>query len=159
MPDKFIRPFAGRPMISWPIETALASGLFARVIVSTEDEQIADVARRYGAEVQFLGRSATAGDLSSLIGVLAEVQKRFSEHEINDELICCLSATAALTTPARLHDGHRLIATGSWDSVFPVVAYSAPIQRALIRSTDGATELVDPGACRISSAGFRAAVP
>ncbi len=151
IPRKNIRDFAGRPMIAWPIAAAIASQLFDRVIVSTDDEEIANVARGSGAEVPFLRSAATADDHTGLIDVLGEVQDRLTEMGFDPELICCLLATAALTTPERLSEGRDLIEAGDWDSVFPVVAYGAPIQRALARATDGATAMVDPAAYTVRS--------
>lgn len=151
IPRKNIRPFAGRPMIAWPIQAAHESGLFTRVIVSTEDEEIAATARAAGAEVPFLRSAVTADDHTGLIDVLEEVQARLAESGDDPDLICCLLATAALTTAARLQQGLALMREGDWDAAFPVVAFGSPIQRALARRSDGATDMIDPDAYGVRS--------
>lgn len=146
IPRKNIRPFAGRPMIAWPIQAARESGLFRRIIVSTDDEEIAAAARDAGAEVPFLRSAATADDHTGLIDVLGEVQDRLAESGDDPDLTCCVLATAALTTAARLRQGLDLMCADDWDAVFPVVAFGSPIQRALARQADGSTGMIDPGA-------------
>ena len=132
IPRKNIRTFRGEPIISYAIRAALESGVFAEVMVSTDDEEIADVARQHGAQVPFLRTGATAGDRATTLDVLVEVLDSYRRLGRNFETLCCLYPTAALTGPEALKAGAaRLQAEAAAECVLPVVAYSYPIQRAL----------------------------
>tara|TARA_R110000787_G_scaffold42850_10_gene105116 strand:+ start:2612 stop:3319 length:708 start_codon:yes stop_codon:yes gene_type:complete len=144
IPRKNIRPFAGRPMLAWPVAAARDSGLFDTVMVSTEDTAIADAARAAGAEVPFLRSPATADDHSTLLDVLAEVVAAYQDRGQTFDAVCCLLATAALVTPDGLQRGHQLFRSGDFDSVFPVVRFGSPIQRALRRDAAGHTAMLAP---------------
>lgn len=144
VPGKNVRPFHGRPMLGWPVRAALDSGLFEAVMVSTEDEGIAEIARGQGAEVPFLRAPATADDQAGLMAVLGEVLEAFEARSERFDAVCCILATAALVTPARLREGLSVFRLGDWDGVYPVLAYPHPIQRALTRAEDGLTTLIDP---------------
>ncbi len=144
IPRKNIRDFAGRPILAWPIAAARDSGLFDTVMVSTEDDAIADAARAAGAEVPFLRSPATADDHSTLLDVLAEVVAAYRDQGRTFDTVCCLLATAALVTPEGLKHGHELFASGEFDSVFPVVRFGSPIQRALRRDAAGQTAMLAP---------------
>lgn len=144
VPGKNTRLFHGRPMLGWPIATARESGLFARVMVSTEDETVAALAREQGAEAPFLRDPATADDRAGLTEVLGEVVEAFEARGEQFDAVCCLLATAALITPARLREGLELLRSGDWAGAYPVLPYAPPIQRALIRAGNGATKLENP---------------
>ncbi|WP_122467836.1 pseudaminic acid cytidylyltransferase [Brevundimonas lutea] len=144
VPGKNVRPFHGRPMLGWPVQAALDSNLFHTVMVSTEDEAVARIACAEGAEVPFLRSSATADDRAGLMSVLAEVLETWEARGEAFDAVCCLLATAALATPARLREGLSLYRMGDWDGVYPVLAYPHPIERATRRETDGRTTLIDP---------------
>lgn len=144
IPRKNIRDFAGRPILAWPIAAARDSGLFDTVMVSTEDDEIAAVARDAGAEVPFLRSPATADDHSTLLDVLAEVVATYQARGQTFDTVCCLLATAALVTPDGLKRGHDLFRSGEFDSVFPVVRFGSPIQRALRRDAAGHTAMLAP---------------
>lgn len=144
IPRKNIRAFAGRPILAWPIAAARDSGLFDTVMVSTEDTAIADAARAAGAEVPFLRSPATADDHSTLLDVLAEVVATYRDRGQSFDTVCCLLATAALVTPEGLNHGHDLFRSGDFDSVFPVVRFGSPIQRALRRDAAGHTAMLAP---------------
>lgn len=144
IPRKNIRDFAGRPILAWPIAAARDSGLFDTVMVSTEDDEIAAVARDAGAEVPFLRSPATADDHSVLLDVLGEVVAAYQARGQTFDTVCCLMATAALVTSNGLKRGHQLFQTGEFDSVFPVVRFGSPIQRALRRDAAGHTAMLAP---------------
>lgn len=144
IPRKNIRLFAGRPVLCWPIKTALDSGLFATVMVSTEDEEIAEVARKAGAEVPFLRSPETADDHAALLDVLAEVVARYAAQDQRFDTVCCILPTAMLVSAEGLRRGHDMFATGAYDSVFPVAPFPAPIQRALHRNADGMVSMFQP---------------
>lgn len=132
IPRKNIRTFHGEPIISYAIRAALESGEFAEVMVSTDDEEIADVARKCGAQVPFLRSAANSGDRATTLEVLVEVVDSYRRLGRDFETLCCLYPTAVLTAPAALRTGAaRLQAENDAECVLPVVAYSYPIQRAL----------------------------
>ena len=131
IPGKNIRPFCEQPIIAYSIQTAIASTLFDRILVSTDSDEIATIAREYGAEVPFLRSSQTADDYSTLIDVLQEVVSQLASLGETYQEICCLLPTAPLVTAERLHDAYRLFTERGYDSVFPIVRFGYPIQRAL----------------------------
>jgi N-acylneuraminate cytidylyltransferase len=144
IPRKNIRLFAGRPILAWPVKAALDSELFDTVMVSTEDDEIARVAREAGAETPFLRSRETADDHSSLLDVLAEVVATYRARGEMFDTICCILPTATLVTADRLGTGHAMFETGAFDSVFPVTRFPAPIQRALRRDADGMISMFQP---------------
>lgn len=131
IPRKNIRDFWGKPIIAYVIETALKSTLFDEVMVSTEDEEIAHIAVQYGANVPFLRSAKNANDYAGTTDVLLEV---LATYERKGQIFahgCCLYPTAPLLTPELLHRGWGLLSEQKYDTVFPVLRHSAPIQRAL----------------------------
>ena len=105
IPRKNIREFAGKPMIAWSIEAARASDCFNRIIVSTEDEEIAEVARQWGAEVPFMRPAELADDHTATIPVIAHAIEWLSEHGQAPDQVCCVYATAPFTQPEDLCRG------------------------------------------------------
>ena len=144
LPGKNIRDFAGKPMLTWSVETALESGLFDTVMVSTDSEEIAAVARTAGATVPFLRSAETADDHAILLDVMAEVVDRYDQNGQRFDRLCCILPTAPLLRPSTLKHAAGLMAAGDFDTVFPVVAFSYPIQRALRRDADGHTAMRQP---------------
>lgn len=141
---KNIRDFAGRPMLAWPVQAARASDLFDTVMVSTDDAAIAEVAQAAGADIPFMRRDETANDHAGLMDVLCEVVTDFQQRGQTFDAVCCILATAVFVTPARLLQGYQLLESGNFDSVFPVVRYGSPIQRALRRDATGRTAMLTP---------------
>ncbi len=131
IPGKNIRPFLGKPALAWPIEAALKSSCFSEVMVSTDDEAIAAVARQYGADVPFMRSSETANDHATLADVVKEVLNRYAEQGKTFDNVCCLLATAFSITPESLQEACKLLEKPSADGVMPVVRFGFPIQRAL----------------------------
>ena len=144
IPRKNIKVFKGKPIIAYSIEKALVSGLFKEVMVSTEDEEIAEIARRFGASVPFFRSTETAGDLATTMDVLEEVTKRYEEQQQIFDLICCIYPTAPLLTIEQLKKGHRQLLQGDFDVVLPVVPFSYPVWRGLKRAEDGKTSMYWP---------------
>lgn len=141
---KNIRLFDGRPILAWPVEAALRSGVFATVMVSTEDEEVAGIARDAGAETPFLRSAETADDHSTLLDVLAEVVSAYHARGQRFDAVCCILPTATMLTADRLRAGGEMFATGAFDSVFAVSAFAAPIQRAMRRDEDGVFSMFQP---------------
>lgn len=144
LPGKNIRDFAGKPMLAWSVEAALQSGLFDTVIVSTDSEEIAEVARTAGASVPFLRSARTADDHAIILDVMAEVVERYEAEGHRFDRLCCILATAPLLRAATLKFGADLMDGGEFDTVFPVVAFDYPIQRALRRDEAGRTAMRQP---------------
>lgn len=136
IPGKNIKSFLGKPIITYSIEAALQSGIFQEVMVSTDDETIAEVARKAGAKIPFLRSAETSNDFSTTADVLAEVLQSYQQHGSQFDYACCLYPTAPFVTPIRLQDAWKLIQQHNADSVIPVTAFSFPIWRAFLIKDD-----------------------
>lgn len=129
IPRKNIRPFLGKPMICYSIEAALASGAFSEVMVSTDDPEIAQIARETGAAVPFLRSEENAGDFASTDDVIREVLLAYEARGIHFDRFCCIYPTAPFITAQKLKAAMDLLETE--ESVMPVTAFSFPPQRGL----------------------------
>jgi pseudaminic acid cytidylyltransferase len=143
IPRKNVRAFAGQPIIAWSIRAALDSGLFDTVMVSTDDAEIANAARAAGAVTPFMRTAQTSNDQAGIMEVLAEVAASYEAEGQSFDTLCCLLATAPLTTPGRLAEGAALMDQGA-EAVVPVAPFDYPIQRALRRAADGRVAMMDP---------------
>lgn len=144
IPRKNIRLFAGRPIISYPIAAALESGCFDEVMVSTDDQEIATIAREHGASVPFLRSAENSTDHAGSDEVFAEVIRRYHAEGRRYEFACGVYPTAALVTPERLRAGwDRLLADPALTTVLPVQRFSFPIQRA-VAIRDGRLAMFQP---------------
>jgi N-acylneuraminate cytidylyltransferase len=146
IPRKNIKPFCGLPMIAHSIAIAVKSGLFDRIIVSTDDEEIAAVARQHGAEVPFMRPAELSDDFTSTIAVVAHATRWLIDHPGDSELeaVCCLYATAPFVQPEDLASGWQILRTGSWLYAFSVTDFAAPIFRSFKQNTDGGLEMFFP---------------
>jgi N-acylneuraminate cytidylyltransferase len=144
LPGKNIRCFRGRPMVCWSVASALGSGAFDTVMVSTDDPKIAAVAREAGAEVPFWRSAEAAGDYATTSQVLLEVLQRYREGGEDYDLACCLYPTAPFVQPADLASGRGRLLESAFDVVMPVAAFSYPIWRSLDRDADGRVTLNFP---------------
>lgn len=132
IPNKNIKHFLGKPVIAYSIETAIKTGLFDEIMVSTDSEQIMKIALKYGAKVPFLRSPETAGDFATLSDVVGEVLTNYDDKfNLKFDNICCLLATAPLVKPGDLITSYNLLLKSGLDAVFPIVKYDYPIQRAL----------------------------
>ncbi|OQA95961.1 MAG: CMP-N,N'-diacetyllegionaminic acid synthase [Bacteroidetes bacterium ADurb.Bin217] len=131
IPRKNIKPFHGKPIIAYSIEAALQSGLFTEVMVSTDDEEIAAIAKEHGATVPFYRSSETANDFAHLGQVVEEVLTEYAKRRIEFDYFCCLLPTAPFITHTRISQAFDVLTQQHFFSVYPVVQYSYPIQRAL----------------------------
>lgn len=144
IPRKNIRPFCGKPMLAWSIEAARASECFERIIVSTDDEEIASIARDQGAEVPFMRPTSLATDHIGTIEVIQHAINWCIGQRQGPETVCCLYPTAPFVRGKDLKLGHALLSQQGDGYVVPVTTYPAPIQRALHLSTDQRVEMFDP---------------
>lgn len=143
IPLKNIKPFLGKPIMAYSIETALRCNLFDEVMVSTDDEEIANTAIKYGAKVPFLRSSKTADDFATTPDVLLEVISEYTRLETNFTKGCCIYATAPFISPEKLANAYQILIEQQFDSVFPVLKFSYPIQRAL-KIADGKASMINP---------------
>ena len=143
IPRKNIRPFLGKPVIAYSIAAALQSGLFDEVMVSTDDEEIAEVARQYGAKVPFMRSATTADDYATTADVMLEVLECYKKQGIEFDTLCCVYSTAPFVTADSLKSAYHLLAEKKFDAVFTAVAYSYPVQRGL-KIDDGKIRMVWP---------------
>jgi len=142
IPRKNLKLFNGEPMIVVSIRKALASGLFERVVVSTDDDEIADVARAHGADVPFL-RPADLAD--AYTGTAAVIQHAIRALDQRYDFTCCLYATAPLLQARFLRQGFlALQAAPDKSYAFSVCGFGFPIQRALLIKDDGSLDSMHP---------------
>lgn len=141
---KNIREFAGVPVIAYSIRAALAAGCFDEVMVSTDDVEIAEVARSYGAEVPFMRSAATSDDYATTADVLREVLGRYARLGRRFDTLCCIYATAPFVTAGRLADACSMVERGECEAAFTCVEYSYPVQRGLVIGSDGKVAMRHP---------------
>jgi N-acylneuraminate cytidylyltransferase len=146
IPRKNIREFCGKPMIAWSIEAAQTSQCFDHIIVSTDDAEIADVARQWRAEVPFMRPVDLANDFAGTTPVVAHVVEWFANQNLELGAVCCLYATAPFVQSADLRQGLDLLReTPSDRFVFTATTYAYPIQRALkINPRSGQVQMWQP---------------
>ncbi len=136
IPKKNIRDFHGKPIIAYSIEAALSAGIFEEVMVSTDSEEIADIARKYGAQVPFMRSAETSGDYATTADVLLEVLAEYEKRGRSFQYLSCIYPTAPFVTAARLREAYDLIIEKKAMTVMPVVAFSYPPQRGYIMAND-----------------------
>lgn len=151
IPKKNIKLFLGKPIIAYSIEIALSSGLFDKVIVSTDDAEIANIAIKYGAEVPFLRPSGLAGDFLGIHEVVGHAVKWLEDNGALVDYACCLFATAPLLQKKYLLEGFDLIKTGAWDSVIGATKFTYPIFRSFEKLPGGGLKMFFPEAYSLRS--------
>lgn len=144
IPRKNIKPFCGKPVIIWSIEAAIYSGCFDRIIVSTDDEEIADVARTHGAEVPFMRPSELSDDHTGTTPVIAHAIEWQCKNGITPLAACCIYATAPFLRAEDLRRGLEDLKKTGADYVFSVTRYEFPVQRAIRIANSGRVEMLFP---------------
>ncbi|MFU8781256.1 MAG: pseudaminic acid cytidylyltransferase [Kiritimatiellia bacterium] len=144
IPQKNIKPFCGKPMMAWSIEAALQSNCFKQVIVSTDDMEIAEVARQYGAAVPFMRPARLSDDHTGTIPVIRHAIEWLRDQGIEVQQVCCLYATAPFVSVEDLRRGRDLLEAEGVDYAFSVTSYAFPIQRALRITASGRIEMFQP---------------
>ena len=137
IPRKNVKPFMGKPIIAYSIETALKSGLFDEVMVSTDDPEIAEIAKLYGAQVPFLRSEETANDYATILDVLKEVINRYKDLGRDFDNMCCYFATAPLVNGEDIVRAYKLLNDSPFTVIYPVVPFSYTIWRCLDVAEDG----------------------
>ncbi len=132
IPRKNIKDFLGKPIIAYSIEAALQSGVFDEVMVSTDDAEIAEIAKKYGAKVPFMRSEATSNDYATTADVLREVLDNYESRERNFDMVCCIYPTAPFISAAKLNTAMTELEKSDADAIVPVVRFSFPPQRGFI---------------------------
>ncbi|MDE6662656.1 MAG: pseudaminic acid cytidylyltransferase [Lachnospiraceae bacterium] len=136
IPGKNIKEFLGKPIICYSIEAALTSGIFDEVMVSTDDEQIADIAKKTGAAVPFMRSDKTADDYATTDDVLMEVLETYEKNGRTFDYMACIYPTAPFVTAEKLKSAIGLLKEKDADGVMPVVRFSFPPQRGMVVHDD-----------------------
>lgn len=137
IPRKNVKPFLGKPMLAYSIDTSMKSGLFHEIMVSTDDEEIAKVAKQYGAAVPFMRSAETASDFATTNDVLKEVLSKYKEMGQEFDNFCCFYATAPLVQAKDVVAAYERLQQSDFVCVYPVVQFSYPIWRCLDLADDG----------------------
>ncbi len=143
IPKKNIREFCGKPMISWTIKEAKKSKLFDEIVVSTEDQEIADIAKEYGATIPFKRPIELADDFSTTHSVVLHGIKSLLNLSWDFDMVCCLYPCSPFITYQDLIATYNLLKENNSLYVYPVTPYSHPIQRAMSLSSNNKLEYVD----------------
>ena len=130
IPKKNIRPFCGKPIIAYSIAAALACDVIDEVMVSTDSEEIAAIAREYGANVPFLRSAAASSDTATTADVLEEVLTEYEKRGRHFDRFACIYPTAPFVTARKLTDAAAALDASQADGILTVVRYSYPPQRA-----------------------------
>jgi pseudaminic acid cytidylyltransferase len=144
IPRKNIKHFMGKPMLAYAIEAALSSGLFDEVMVSTDDNEIADIASTFGAKIPFLRSETTANDFATTRDVLLEVIDEYKKQGKEFDEFACIYPCVPFLTSEILCQAHESFSSNKADSLIPVVKYSFPIQRAMKIGSDGMLSFREP---------------
>lgn len=137
IPRKNVKQFLGKPILAYSIEAALATGLFDEVMVSTDDEEIAKIAKQYGAIVPFMRSEETANDYATTDDVLREVVTKYDELGVKFDNFCCIYATAPMVQSKDIISAYHKLIQSDFTIVYPVVVFSYPIWRCLDLAKDG----------------------
>jgi len=145
IPRKNIKFFLGKPIIAYSIEAALQSNLFDEVMVSTDDDEIAEIAKKYGAKIPFLRSTKNADDFATTVDVINEVLQLYNKQKAKVfKTACCIYPTAPFVSEIKLKEAFDLLLKKNFDCVFPVMEFSFPIQRALKKDADNKMTLFQP---------------
>lgn len=132
IPHKNIKEFCGKPIIEYSIEAAKQAGIFDTVMVSTDDNKIAEIAKNAGAEVPFMRSEETSNDYATTADVLMKVLEKYKERGIRYENACCIYPTAPFVTGYKLRQAMEMLVKEKKDSVMPVVPFSFPPLRGMV---------------------------
>jgi pseudaminic acid cytidylyltransferase len=144
IPKKNIRNLGGKPAIAYPIELALSAKIFERVIVTTDDVEIADVSREYGAEVPFIRKPELSDDFALTIDVISDAVRQLRQMGGIFDYVCCLYPVTPLLKPQRIVQSLEILQEGNWDYVFPAIEFPSPIERGFKKSKSGQIEFRFP---------------
>lgn len=144
IPRKNVKDFCGKPMIAWSIEAAKASGCFDKIIVSTDDREIAAIAIQFGAEIPFIRPAALSDDYTGTIPVIRNAVEWLNQNDATVDYACCIYATAPFILPEDLKQGLQLIKDAGSSYAFSVTSYAFPIQRSVRITKNGRVAMFNP---------------
>lgn len=144
IPRKNIKPFHGMPMIAYAIRAALGSGIFDRVIVSSDDPEIIQVAREFGAEAPFVRPAELADDHTPTVPVIAHAIQACRSNGWDVQEACCIYPGVPFISTDDLRQAYESLLGTPAGYVFPVTGFPSPVQRALRRRPDGSVEPLQP---------------
>ena len=144
IPRKNIKEFCGKPMIAWSIEAALNSGCFDRVVVSTDDAEIASVAQAFGAQALWVRPAEGTAHHTPTIPVVCHAIEWAQTNHMELQAVCCIYATAPMICAADLQESLHLLQNNDCDYVFSATGYAFPIQRAFQLNAQHRVEMFDP---------------
>ena len=144
IPRKNIKDFCGKPLIAYSIKTAVNTGIFDDIIVSTDNKEIADVAKEYGAKVPFIRPNALSGDFSTTGDVMVHAMKWIQKNIDSISVVCCIYATAPFIQKEDLLNAYEVFKTNKWSYVFSATTFPFPIQRAIKRLDNGGITMFQP---------------
>jgi pseudaminic acid cytidylyltransferase len=144
IPRKNVKPFLGKPMITYAISTALESGLFDHVIVSTDDDEISEVAISFGAEVPFLRPASLSDDYTVTVTVVQHAITKCSDIGWASDYVCCIYPCVPLLQTTDLQRSLQIFLDSNAKFCYPVVEFESPIQRALLMDNNGGLSFVNP---------------
>lgn len=143
IPRKNIKFFSGKPIIAWSIQAARDSNVFDQIIVSTDDKEIADISREYGADVPFMRPSVLSDDYTNTMPVIAHAIEWYIKRGIEPIQVCCIYATAPFVQANDIRQGVETLTKTGADFVFSVTSFGFPIQRAMKLDSDGYIKMFD----------------
>jgi len=144
IPRKNVKLFNGKPMIAYSIEAAIQSGCFDKVIVSTDDLEIAEVAKQYGAEVPFVRPDELSNDHAGTLPVIKHAVEFFDNQKTQPTQVCCLYATAPFVTAKHIQKAYQQLIDTQAEYCFTVTSFPFPIQRAIKISEKSRVEMFYP---------------
>ncbi|MDM8542138.1 pseudaminic acid cytidylyltransferase [Desulfococcaceae bacterium HSG9] len=144
IPKKNVRLFAGKPIIAYSIEAARKTGLFDKIIVSTDSDEIAAVAESYGAEVPFRRPKELADDFTATAPVLVNALEWLDQRDCHVKYFCCIYATAPFVQPGYIRKGFELLAENNAVTAFTVTSFPSPVFRALKINKEGCVSMFWP---------------
>lgn len=144
IPRKNIKEFMGKPMLAYAIEAAVNSKVFDEVMVSTDDVEIAEIAKQFGAKVPFMRSEKTANDFATTANVLDEVISEYKKRGKTFDELCCIYPCVPFLTADVINNAYEKFKTSDADRLIPVVKYSFPIQRAFKLNEQGLLEYREP---------------
>jgi N-acylneuraminate cytidylyltransferase len=142
IPRKNIKDFLGKPIIAYSIEVALKSGLFDEVMVSTDDAEIAEIALQYGAKIPFMRSNQKSNDFATTYEVIEEVLFNYKKSGVSFAQACCVYPCAPFISPDKLVEAEQKLE--NFNTVFPVVQFGFPIQRALKKDETDSLTFIQP---------------
>jgi N-acylneuraminate cytidylyltransferase len=144
IPRKNIKDFCGKPMIAWSIAAAKISGLFDRIIVSTDDAEITEVAKQWGAEVPFIRPAKLSDDYAGTTEVIAHAAQWALDQGFEVDAVCCIYATAPFVQVEDLKRGWEALKSEEWAYAFTATDFASPIFRSFTQTADGGIEMFFP---------------